>query len=136
MFPIELEFILETENETGFEFPKIFKEKMQELNGGEFFTDDDDWELFPFFDKSDKKRISRTCNHIVLETNKAKKWNNFPENTFAIGKNGCGDLLVLMEKEPNKLGEEIYVWEHDTGELFKVGENIYDYQEPSDYEDF
>lgn len=128
-FPIELKYIIETEKEVGFEFPSIFKEKMQEENGGEFITENDDWELFPFFDKSDKKRISRTCNHIILETNQAKEWGNFPKNTFAIGKNGYGDLLVLIEKEPKKLGDEIYVWEHETGEVIKVGEDINDYDE-------
>lgn len=126
--PIELKYIIETEKETGFEFPKIFKAKMQKENGGEFFAEDEWWFLFPFFDKSDKKRISRTCNHIVLETNKAREWSDFPENTFAIGKNGSGDLLVLIEKEPKKLGEEIYVWYHEEDKLIKVGENINDYE--------
>lgn len=134
-FPIDLKYIKETEDESGVEFPKVFKEKMQEENGGEFFTEKVDWELFPFFDKSDKKRISRTCNHIILETENLKEWNNFPKNAFAIGKNGSGDLLVLIEKEPEKLSDEIYLWEHETGKIIKVGENINDYEEPEDYED-
>ncbi len=131
-FPVELKYIKETEEELGVEFPKIFKEKMQEENGGEFLTEDEDWELFPFFDKSDKKRISRTCNHIILETKNAREWENFPEKAYAIGKNGCGDFLVLIEKEPNKLSDKIYVWEHETGKLIKVGEDINDYEEYDD----
>ncbi len=105
-FPIELKYIIETEKETGFEFPKVFKEKMLAENGGEFFAKDEWWFLFPFFDKSDKKRINRTCNHIVLETNnlKSKNWNKFPENTFAIGTNQSGDYLILKESEYKKLG--------------------------------
>ena len=76
---------------------------MAQVNGGELTTEDDDWQLFPFFDKSDNKRISRTCNHIILETNQAKQWENFPVNGIAIGSNGCGDLLLLLPtKEDNR----------------------------------
>ena len=81
---------------------------------------------FRFFDKSDKKRISRTCNHIGLETKQAKEWDNFPKNAVAIASNGCGDFLVLLPTTENekKLNEEIYFWFHETGQIEKVAENI------------
>ncbi len=134
-FPIELKYIKETEEELGVEFPKIFKEKMQEENGGEFYAEGEWWFLFPFFDKSDKKRISRTCNHIILETKNAMKWNAFPKNSIAVGTNQSGDYLILREIETNKLSDEIYIWYHETREIIKVGKNINDYEEPEDYED-
>lgn len=125
-FPIDIKYIIESETELGIEFPYGFKQKMMKLNGGELITQDDDWQLHPFFDKSDKKRISRTCNHIVLETKQAKKWNNFPLNAIAIATNGCGDQLILLPLDDNekKLGEKIFLWFHETGETQQVAETI------------
>jgi len=125
-FPIDIKYIIETEQELGLAFPDNFKSKMTQVNGGELMTEDDDWQLFPFFDKSDNKRISRTCNHIILETNQAKQWENFPVNGIAIGSNGCGDLLLLLPtKEDNrKLSDEIFMWFHETGETEKIADSI------------
>ena len=33
-----------------------------------FDLEDEDWELFYIADTSDKKRIARSCNHIIHET--------------------------------------------------------------------
>lgn len=125
-FPIDIKYIIETEQELGLAFPDNFKSKMAQVNGGELMTEDDDWQLFPFFDKSDNKRISRTCNNIILETNQAKQWENFPVNGIAIGSNGCGDLLLLLPtKEDNrKLSDEIFMWFHETGETEKIADSI------------
>ena len=95
-FPLDPKYIQETEDELGLLFPEKFKNKMGNENGGEIITDEDEWQLYPFFDKSDNKRISRTCNHIGLETKQAKEWDNFPPNAIAIATNGCGDHLVLL----------------------------------------
>ncbi|MDP5101971.1 MAG: SMI1/KNR4 family protein, partial [Nonlabens sp.] len=84
-FPVEEKYIIETENELGVKFPIGFRNRMMESNGGEVDLEDFNFELYPFFDKSDKKRISRTCNHIGLETRNAKLWNGFPQNAVAIG---------------------------------------------------
>lgn len=125
-FPVDIKYIIETEQELGLFFPNNFKTKMTKENGGEVVTDDDDWQLFPFFDKSDNKRMSRTCNHIILETKQAKSWNNFPKNGIAIASNGSGDLLVLLptEEDNTKLSDEIFMWFHKTGETEKVASNI------------
>nr|WP_286425265.1 SMI1/KNR4 family protein [Myroides marinus] len=71
-FPIELKYIVKTEEELGVLFPDQFKTKMMQEKGGELTTKEDDWQVYPFFDRSDKKRISRTCNHIGLETKQAR----------------------------------------------------------------
>lgn len=125
-FPVDAKYIIETEEQLEVQFPLLFKEKMIKENGGEATTEYDDWNLYPFFDQSDKKRISRTCNHIVLETKQARKWNNFPLNAIAIASNGCGDQLVLipLDNDNEKLSEVIYFWYHETGALEKVAENI------------
>lgn len=78
------------------------------------------------FDKSDNKRISRTFNHINLETKQAKECESFPKNGVAIASNGCGDYLVLLPTAENeiKLSEEIFFWFHETGQIEKIAENI------------
>ncbi|KRD63132.1 cell wall assembly protein [Flavobacterium sp. Root935] len=124
-FPVDLKYIIETEEELGVSFPTLFKEKMTAENGGEAITENDNWNLYPFFDKSDKKRISRTCNHIVLETKQAREWDNFPLNAIAIAGNGCGDYLILISLDNNKkLSEHIYLWHHETGDYEQVAEDI------------
>lgn len=127
-FPIEPKYIKEAEAALGIEFPKAFFEKMVKENGGEFSTDEDDWTLYPFFDKSDAKRISRTCNHIVLETKQSRTIQDFPENGIAVAENGCGDHLIMLpsEENPIKIKEEIYVWLHETGEVIEIANTIED----------
>ena len=123
-FPVDIKYIIETEQELGLVFPNSFKSKMTKENGGELMTEDNDWQQFPFFDKSDNKRISRTCNHIILETKQARMWNNFPDN--AIVSNGSGDNLILLPFDNNnkKLKEEIYLWQHETGDIQLVAQTI------------
>jgi hypothetical protein len=118
-FPVDIQYIIETEQEIGLVFPDSFKAKMKQENGGELMTEDDDWQVIPFFDKSDKKRISRTCNHILLETKQARSWDNFPSNGITIASNGSGDFLLLLPTKENdkKLSDEIYIWFHETGEI-------------------
>ena len=127
-FPLDPKFIEESEKELGLLFPPLYKAKMIKENGGEAQTEDESWTLFPFFDKSDNKRISRTYNHIVLETKNAREWKNFPQDAVAIGENGCGDYLILqpvLETE-NELSEIPFSWWHETGEIHAVGNSIND----------
>ena len=125
-FPIDLKYIEEAERELGVLFPDNFKAKMVAENGGDVETDDEDWQLFPFFDKADHKRIARTSNHIILETKEAREWNNFPIKGVAIASNGYGDKLVFLNisEDSKELGEDIFIWYHETGEIVKVANSI------------
>ena len=124
-FPIELKFIKESEEKLNVNFPRIFKEKMMKENGGELEGDDYFFMLNPFFDKSNKKRISRTCNDIIQETKSAKGFgDSFPSNGIAIGSDNSGNQLILLPKTLNNLGEKIYFWNHETAETVKVADNI------------
>lgn len=128
-FPVEEKYILETEDELSVKFPEKFKARMKKLNGGEItesLKDEEDyiyW-LYPFFDKSDKKRVSRTCNHIALETANSRKWRNFPENAIAIAHDGSGNKLVMTHNGDGILSECIYFWDHETGEIEMIAESI------------
>jgi hypothetical protein len=127
-FPVELEYINETEKEPGVQFPLKFIRKMSIENGGVVMTDESDWQLIPFFNKSDMKRISRTCNHITLENEKAREWIGFPSKGIAIAPNGTGDFLVLWPTDDSsiKLREEISIWLHETAEIIYAADSIDD----------
>ena len=120
-FPVEEIYIKRTEERLGAEFPSSFRMTVMRDNGGEIETAEDYWQLFPFFDESDKKRLSRTSNDIVRETQSARKWPNFPVDCIAIASNGSGDLLVFkrLTSSDRKLEDTVYFWSHETGELEK-----------------
>lgn len=125
-FPIDERFIVETENRLGVKFPESFRNKMKEINGGSIESNEDSWELFPFLDTTDKKRISRTCNNIFSETQKEKQNSNFPQNAISIGSNSCGDILIFLKREnhDNVLDNPVYWWDHENGEILKIAEDF------------
>lgn len=123
-FPLDIKYIIETETELKVKFPTDFKNKMMDSNGGEFVIQNFEFDLYPFFDKSDRKRISRTCNHIALETKNARKWIGFPNNSIAIGADGFGNQLVLRHNGNGYLSDELYFWNHETQEVKKIAESI------------
>ncbi len=85
-------------------------------NGGEAQTAEDDWEFYPIKDTSDRKGISRTCNHIISETQSCHEFGNFPENALAIAGNGLGDQMVFL-KESDSFLNTVFLWLHETGEV-------------------
>jgi len=124
-FPLDEKYIKETETEFNVKFPSEFKNRMIKSNGGELLISDKfKFELYPFFDKTDRKRISRTCNHIGLETKNAREWNGFPDNVIAIGADGYGNQLILTHNGNGNLTEELYFWNHETRQMEKIAESI------------
>jgi len=126
-FPVDKKYIEETQKSIGYIFPDDFVQKMIKENGGEIKTDEDRWHLFPFFDKSDRKRISRTSNHIEHELKNTRHYETFPANAVPIGGNGCGDYIVLTTNSlDNNLLDDIFIWRHDEkiGELKKLTNSI------------
>lgn len=115
-FPLDEKFIVECEQELGATLPSSYRTALLANNGGQIETVEDDWDLHPIFDKSDRKRIGRTCNHILAETASCKDWSGFPENALAIASNGMGDQMVFLRS--NKAYQEtVYFWSHETGAL-------------------
>ncbi|WP_341227625.1 SMI1/KNR4 family protein [uncultured Arcticibacterium sp.] len=123
-FPIDEKYIKETESELNVKFPNEFKNRMIKSNGGELVSAEFEFELYPFFDKSDRKRISRTCNHIGLETKNAREWNGFPENGIAVGSDELGNLIILTHNGDGVLTDEIHFWNHEMGQTEKIAESI------------
>ena len=117
-FPVAELFIAETERKLGVSFPAAFRARMGRNNGGELSSAEDDWELYPFFDTSDRKRLSRTSNDIVRETASAREWRGFPPEAIAIAANGCGDQLVFLPVPGSTtLQPQPFIWLHETAEL-------------------
>ena len=97
-FPVEEKYIKAAEEELGVTFPDSVRASFMKMNGGEFSNGELDWDFYPFFDKSDRKRISRTANHIVRETMEARKWHNFPKRGVAMGRDGYGNQIIMRPK--------------------------------------
>lgn len=115
-FNLSEEQLSQTEKELGAKLPHEYREAMKLSNGGEVTTQNDAWELYPIKDASDRKRLSRTCNHILSETESCKGFGNFPSDAVAIAGNGLGDQLVLI-KESGRFLDSVFLWFHETGEL-------------------
>ena len=115
-FDLSEEQLARTESELGAKLPHEYREAMKVDNGGEASTEEDDWEFYPIRDTLDRKRVSRTCNHIINETGSCRGFGNFPDNAIAIAGNGLGDQMVLL-KNDGSFGDTVYLWLHETGEL-------------------
>ena len=115
-FPVEEKYIEIAEAELGAKFPDSFRKRMMKLNGGGVEVATDYFQLYPFYDTSDKKRIKRTCNSIVHETNNSRNYYRLPPNLITIGNNGGGDELVYRI-ENNKINPTVYWFNHETEEL-------------------
>lgn len=130
-FPIETSEIAKTEAKLGVTFPDGFKLAMAKNNGGEIKARGDSWQMVPFLDTSDKKRLVRTCNDIIRETKAAREWSGFPPAAFVIAQGDGGDLLVLLplQSDPARLDEPLYHWNHETSELVKVACGLADFRQ-------
>jgi len=124
-FDLSEEYLVQAEAKLGARLPASYRRAMMEENGGEVTTEDEDWQLYPILDSSDKKRLSRSCNDIIAETKNAANGAGFPEQAVAIAANGAGDLLVFL-KSGEEFDPEVYVWSHETGEVSKVRNDFSD----------
>jgi hypothetical protein len=125
-FPVDEKYVLNAEEKLKVKFPLSFREKKMKENGGIVETPPDAWDLYPFFDTSDKKRIKRTSNDIVRETNVAGEWDTFPKDAIAIGANGSGDQLIFKRSSvnPQECENTVYWWDHETGNINKVANDF------------
>jgi len=124
-FDVDERFVEAAERALGVRFSASYREAMKRSNGGAVDALDDAWELHPIADDSDSKRLARTSNSVVHETHRSRGWRRFPVNAVAVGRNGVGDVLVLVD-EGGKLGNAFFVWLHETGELVKVADDFSD----------
>jgi hypothetical protein len=115
-FPVDRQFIERAEHQLGCPLPEALVRRLCSENGGEVEAAGDTWQLHPVFDDTDRKRIARTANHLLRETEVARRWSGFPAQALAIASNGSGDHLVLV-RDGNRFDDTVYWWDHETGEL-------------------
>ena len=116
-------FVATTELELGTTLPTFYKQAMQRDNGGEVEAAGDSWTLYPIADTSDQRRLARTANHIIKETQSCRSWPNFPRSAVAIAGNGTGGQLVFI-MDGSSLGLAVHVWSHETGIAAKVANDF------------
>ncbi len=122
--PISESEIEKTETQIGARLPSAYRESMKASNGKDnAVTDEDEWELHPIKDTSDRKRISLTAYDILKETESARDWRGFPKEGIVIGNNGMGDLLILRQTEEG-IEDVIYAFWHETGEVTKIADSF------------
>lgn len=122
-FDLAESFILEAERALGARLPESYRSAMAQSNGGEVEILDDVWQLHPIADTSDRKRLARTANHILRETESLRSWPKFPPGALTIAANGSGDQLVLVRRA-DAFDPSVLLWSHETGELQKVASDF------------
>lgn len=124
-FPLDAEWVEKTQQRVGIKLPAIYVGCMLRSNGGEVSAVGDSWTLYPIRDESDRKRLGRTCNDIVHETESARGFPGFPAEGLAIAGNGTGDQLVFLRSHDRTLfGDAVFLWEHETGELSRLADSL------------
>ena len=122
-FNLAERFIRAAEDELGAPLPHTYRQAMMASNGGEVAAYDAVWNLHPILDKSDRKRLSRSCNDILRESRMMREWPHWPDNAVAIADDGTGDKLLFL-RQGRLYQPEVYVWLHDTGELIEVAQSF------------
>ncbi len=105
-----------TETEIGAKFPDSYREQMMRSNGGEINAGSDYWNLIPLRDTTDRKRLSRTANHVLVETKSLSGFPSWHENAIAIAENGTGDALVMF-RDGDQIKPRVFYWCHEDGAL-------------------
>ena len=124
-FPVDIQLVKRAEEKLGRKLPLDYVVRVRRENGGEVAAGPDTWNLYPIFDDSDRNRLKRTCNDIVRETLSAREWADFPPDAVAIASNGGGDQLVFVaDPTSDRFRDEVYWWDHETGELHKVADTF------------
>ena len=121
-FPTDIKYIETAEKALGVSLPSAWRCRLLSSNGGELYLAEEDWTVFPVFDTSDRKKTSRTANHIVRENQSAREWRGFPPAAIAVAENGSGDYLVFLpsQSSPGVLDEKLLLWSHETCALSVV----------------
>lgn len=122
-FPLAEDQLVKSEKVLGRRFPNDYRSAMQGSNGGDVSAGSEVWFLHPLQDTSDRKRISRTANHVVYETNSAQEWSGFPVDAVSIAADGSGNHLVFLPSlsNPDVFGATVFRWDHETRELSELG---------------
>lgn len=119
-FPVDESAIIRAEAALGRRLPDTLRARLMRDNGGEIDADNDVWALIPVFDDSDRRRLTRTANHIVRETDSARRgWRGFPEGAVVVADDGSGDLVVLLPGS-----DDFHLWRHEDATVGPIGVDL------------
>ena len=107
-FPASNDLVSAAEAELGRSLSFDHRARLVAHNGGEIEAIDDDWQLFPVWDPTDRRTQGRTANHIVRENASLRDWPGLPIGFVAIAANGTGDLLGLLPGT-----DEVHWFDHE-----------------------
>jgi cell wall assembly regulator SMI1 len=117
--PASEQAVKAAEDELGRSLPPGLRERLLRNNGGEILVkwedgEDEEWQLHPVWDDSDRETMRRSSNHLVREQDSAKAWPDFPADAISIATLDGDQLVLLPDDDDPKL------WLHETGELESV----------------
>lgn len=109
-FPVEESRIRAAEEALGRTFPDVLRQRLMLENGGEIDDADEGyWFLYPVYDDSDRRRLARSANHVVKET---ETWRSqadgFPQDAVVVAEDQEGNAIVLLPGD-----DSFYVWDHE-----------------------
>ncbi|WP_201614568.1 SMI1/KNR4 family protein [Gulosibacter hominis] len=112
-FPVDESRILAAEEALGRTFPNVLRQRLMSENGGEIDDAEEGyWFLYPVYDDSDRRRLGRSANHVVKET---ETWRSqadgFPQDAVAVAEDQEGNAIVLLPGD-----DRFYVWDHELRE--------------------
>jgi hypothetical protein len=126
-FDLAESFIVAAERELGARLPESYRAAMLLSNGGELEVLEESWQQYPIADTSDRKRLARSANHIIKETEVCRGWLRFPREAVAIAGNGGGDQLVLIKRN-GEFESSVYCWSHESGALERIANDFAELQ--------
>ena len=121
-FPVDESRIRAAEEALGRTFPDVLRERLMSENGGEIDdTDEGYWFLYPVYDDSDRRRLARSADHVVKET---ETWRSeadgFPQGAVPVAEDQEGNAIVLLPGD-----DRFYVWDHELRQTEQI-ELIFD----------
>lgn len=103
------------EDKLGSIIPQQYKELFKLVNNAEI----GEWILYPIKDHRNPKK---TWDDIVRQNNEVRD-EDMSRDLIAIGDDGSGNKLCLKVND-GIMGDEIYLWSHEDGELEEYASNL------------
>lgn len=113
-----------TEAAMKLEFPRAFKQRMMEQNGGEVQIGGEAWWLYPFRDETDRRSLRKTSDDMRHATQQLHADEiGFPEDGVAIAHNVAGDILFLR-RVGSIVPSEVWLFRLHGGKITRLLDDV------------